>query len=210
MEVLVGSSLSLLLLGAMQDFFGAQQRALLVQSAYTDSQNVTRTFTDLIGRELRQASYDPIAPGAGGAIAATADVNWCPGTDQGITIATSSSIRFIADLNGDGDTTDASENIYYYLAGNAIFRQDANGTPITLVTGVPTVGLSLRYYNNSNPPVELVPASVALTTGQRDCVAKVLITVQSSLPNPDPHRTDPLISTAQTEIAIRSRSLNNI
>ena len=148
--------------------------------------------------------------GAGGAIAATTDVNWCPGTDQGITIATPTSIRFVQDLNGDGDTLDPSENVYYYLSGNTIQRQDGTAPPITLVTGVPDVGLSLRYYNGSNPPVELVPVNGALTAGQRDCVAKILITVQASLPNPDPHRTDALISTAQTEVAVRSRSLNNI
>jgi type II secretory pathway component PulJ len=216
MEVLAGAALSLTILGIAMSFFTAQQRALRVQNTFTESQNVTRTFTDLISRELRQASYDPTDADQGGAIANspgaipdTADVNWCPGADQGITIATPNSIRFKQDLNGDGDTLDSGEDVYYYLSGNTIQRQDGNGTPVTLVTGVPDVGLSLKYYDNSNPPVELTPTSGALTAGKRDCVAKVLITVQASLPNPNPDSTMPLLSTAQIEVALRNRSQNS-
>ena len=214
MEVLAGAALSLTILGIAMSFFTAQQRALRVQSTFTESQNVTRTFTDLLGRELRQASYDPTdndqgGSGGAGAISDTADINWCPGADQGITIATPNSIRFKSDLNGDGDTLDTGEDVYYYLSGNSIMRQDGTGTAIPLVTGVPDVGLSLRYFDGSNPPVELLPTSGALTSGRRDCVAKVLVTVQASLPSPDPTSTVPLLSTAQLEIAIRNRSQNN-
>jgi type II secretory pathway component PulJ len=209
MEVLAGASLALSILGVATSFFTAQQRAMRVQSTFTDSQNVTRTFTDLLGRELRQASYDPTGIGAGGAIAASTDVNWCPGTDQGLTVATTNSIRFKQDLNGDGDTADTGEDVYYYLSGNQILRKDGGNAGIALVTGVPDVGLSLRYFNGSDPPVELMPTNGALSAGQRDCVAKVLITVQSSLPSPDPTSSVPLKSTSQLEIALRSRSLNN-
>lgn len=215
MEVLAGAALSLAILGVAMSFFTAQQRALQVQTTFTESQNVTRTFTDLLGRELRQASYDPTDPdqggaGAGtGAIPDTTSVAWCNGADQAITEATTSSIRFLSDLNGDGDTLDPGENVYYYLSGNTIQRQDGNGLPVTLVTGVPNVGLSLRYFNGNNPPDELVPTSGALTAGRRDCVAKVLINVQASLPNPDPTSPMPLVSMASLEVAIRNRSQNN-
>jgi hypothetical protein len=213
MEVIAGAALALVVVGIAMSFFTAQQRALAVQTTFTDSQNVTRTFVDLLSRELRQASYDPTDPAQGGtgagAIPNTADVNWCPGTDQAITIATTSAIRFKQDLNGDGDTGDTGEDVYYYLSGNSIFRQDGTQTPVILVTGVPNVGLSLRYFNGSNPPVELMPTLGVLAAGQRDCVAKVLLTVQASLPSPDPTSSVPLLSTAQTEIAIRNRSQNN-
>jgi Tfp pilus assembly protein PilW len=201
MEVLAGATLSLAILGIAMSFFTAQQRALRVQSTFTESQNVTRVFTDLLGRELRMASYDPTDPDQGGAVAGagaipdTADVNWCPGADQAITEATPSSIRFLSDLNSDGDTLDAGENVRYYLSGNTIMRQDGVGTPVALVTGV--------------PDVELLPTSGALTSGRRDCVSKVLISVQASLPSPDPTSTMPLLSTASLEIAIRNRSQNN-
>jgi hypothetical protein len=213
MEVLAGASLSLAVLGIATSFFTAQQRALQVQTTFTESQNVTRTFTDLISRELRQASYDPTdpdqgGPGAGtGAIPDTTNVLWCNGTDQGITLATTNSIRFKQDLNGDGDTLDAGEDVYYYLFGNTIQRQDGIQAPVTLVTGVPTVGLNLKYLDQHD--VELVPAGGTLSTGQRDCVWKVVVNVQASLPSPDPTSTTPLLSTAQVEVVLRNRAQNN-
>jgi len=217
MEVLAGATLSLFILGVATSFFTAQQRALRVQTTFTDSQNVTRTFTDIFSRELRQASYDPTDVDQGGAIAGSAgaitdnttNLGWCPGADEAFTIATTNSVRFKQDLNGDGDTTDGGEDLYYYLSSNTIQRQDGNGTPVTLVTGVPDVGLTLRYFNNTNPPTELVPVSGTLSAGQRNCIAKVRATVQASLPNPNPNESTPLISSAQIEVAIRNRSQSN-
>ena len=211
MEVLAGATLSLTILGIATSFFTAQQRALRVQTTFTESQNVTRTFTDLFSRELRQASYDPTDPDQGGtgvgAIVDTANALWCIGTDKAITIATTNSIRFKADLNGDGDTLDAGEDVYYYLTGNTVQRQDGTAAPITLVTGVPDVGLTLTYYDRND--VELVPTAGALSDGQRDCVWKVVANVQASLPSPDPTSTMPLLSTAQVEIVLRNRAQNN-
>jgi type II secretory pathway pseudopilin PulG len=211
MEVLAGASLSLAILGVATSFFTAQQRALRVQTTFTEAQNVTRTFTDLFTRELRQASYDPTDPDQGGtgvgAIPDTTNPAWCIGTDQGITIATTNSIRFKQDLNGDGDTADSGEDLYYYLAGNTIQRQDGIGLPVTLVTGVPNVGLNLTYLDRND--VELVPSGGTLSAGQRDCVWKVVVTVQASLPSPDPTSTYPLLSNAQVEVALRNRAQNN-
>jgi hypothetical protein len=78
---------------------------------------------------------------------------------------------------------------------------------VTLVTGVPDVGLDLTYLNKDD--TVLTPAGGALSAGQRDCVWKVRITVQASLPNPDPTATMPLLSTAQVEVALRNRAQNN-
>jgi hypothetical protein len=216
MEVLAGVMLSLAILGVAMSFFTAQQRALRVQTTFTESQNVTRTFTDLLGRELRMASYDPTDPDQGGSVAGQGAIpdnttlpGWCNLENEAITEATPTSIRFKSDLNGDGDTLDAGEDVRYYLTGNTIMRQDGAGTPLALVTGVPDVGLSLQYYDVANPPNELVPSGGALSQGQRNCVAKVRITVQASLPSPDPTSTTPLLSTAALEVAIRNRSQNN-
>jgi len=63
----------------------------------------------------------------------------------------------------------------------------------------------------SNPPVELLPTGTppALTASQRDCVTKVRIMVRANLTNPDPNNSMAIPSVAQTEVAIRNRSLNN-
>ena len=205
-ELLAATGLCLIILGIAASFFTAQQRALRVQNTYAESQNVTRTFTDLIGRELRMAAYDPSET----AFVPSTNMAWCPGSRPGLVVATTNSIRFRQDLNGDGDLSDANEDVRYGLSGNSIIRTDAvDDVPLVLVTGVPNVGLTFKYYDNQNPPVEIVGGGGTLSSGQRDCVAKVEISVHSSLPNPDPYSSAPLESEVRTQIALRNRSLMN-
>jgi hypothetical protein len=207
LEVLAAASICLLVFGVAQSFFVSQQRMLLVQSAYASSQNVTRTFSDLFGRELRMAVYDP----TGAAIATGGAGGTCPSIKQGITEATPTSVRFIQDLNGDGDTSDANENVRYYLNGSTVMRQDGNATALELVSGVPSGGLTFTYYNNANPPTALTPSGSppVLSANQRDCVAKVRVQVTAQLSNPLFYNINPLISATDMEVAIRSRSLVN-
>ena len=207
-EVLVGTAMGLFILGVAATFFGAQQRALRVQNTYAESQNVTRTFTDLLSRELRMAAFDP----SGAAFVPSVDPNWCPGARPGLVEATPTSIRFRQDLNSDGDVSDTGEDVKYALSGNTIQRTDVDGNAVTLVTGVPNVGLTFRYFNLGNPtPVEYVPSGnpASLSLGQRNCVAKVVVQVMSSLPSPDPNSSVPLESEVRTEVALRNRSLMN-
>jgi Tfp pilus assembly protein PilW len=55
-EVLVGSALTLIIVGGVYGFYSAQTQALASQRAYARSQDVTRTVIDLLGRELRMAT----------------------------------------------------------------------------------------------------------------------------------------------------------
>ena len=203
-EVLVGSALGLIALAGMYSFQLAQSRALAAQNVYTESQNVTRTVIDLLSRELRMAAFDPV-----GAALPTAPGPSCPGVKQGIIEASGSRIRFQQDLDGNGAIAGSSEDVTYDLSGSNLVRTDG-GVPTTLVSGVTSGGFALRYFDGSNPPVELIPVGVPdLTPGQRDCVAKVRVTVRAQLPNPDPANPAMITSEAQSEIAIRNRSLDN-
>jgi Tfp pilus assembly protein PilW len=206
-EILVGASLSLMMLGAIYTFQQGQTRALAAQNAYNDSQNVTRTVIDLMTRELRMATYDPTSPGA----LTTSPGPTCPGVEQGIVEATPSTIRFEQDLNGDGAIGAVGESVEYDVLGEELRRADGANTPVTLVSGVPAGGFVLRYFDGSNPPVELVPSGspAALTASQRNCVSKIRITVHANVPNPDPNNPMPLASAAESEVAIRNRSLAN-
>lgn len=208
-EVLVGSALSLFVIGAVYSFYSAQTRALAAQRTYTESQNVTRTVIDLLARELRMATYDP----SGLALTTSPPGLNCPGVKQGLVLARVDQIQFQQDLSGDGDVADASEDLYYYALAGELRRVDngSGGTVVPVVSGLRSSdGFVLRYFDNSNPPVELVPSGspASLTADQRDCVAKVRLTVRASLPNPGPDTT-PLQSQAEAEVAIRNRSLTN-
>lgn len=206
-ELLVGTALTLIIVGGVYSFYSAQTQALASQRAYARSQDVTRTVIDLLGRELRMATYDP----AGTAIVTSPPGGSCPGVKQGLLIGKLDQIKFVQDLNGDGDVVDEAETLYYYTLGGELRRQDGSGTPVALVEDLDVNGFVLQYFNNSNPPVELVPSGSppSLTQAQRDCVAKVRITVRASVENPNPQVSTPLESEGQAEIAIRNRSLSN-
>ena len=203
-DVLAGAALTMIILGAVSSFSRAQSRALFAQNVYADSQTVTRSVVDLLTRELRMATFDPT-----GAALISSPGPSCPGVKRGIVQASATAIRFQQDISGDGVLTASGEDVTYQLVGGTLTRQDGAAAPITLVTGIPTGGFAFRYFDGSNPPVELVPAGTpaALTTAQRDCVAKIRIRVAADLPNPT--LAAPLASVAQTEVAIRNRSLMN-
>jgi len=74
-EVLVGTALTLMIAGGVYSFYAAQTQALASQRAYARSQDVTRTVIDLLGRELRMATYDP----SGAAITTSPAGGSCPG-----------------------------------------------------------------------------------------------------------------------------------
>jgi hypothetical protein len=206
-ELLVGSALSLIVMAGVYSFYSAQTQALAAQRAYARSQDVTRTVIDLLGRELRMATYDP----AGTAITTSASGGSCPGVKQGLLIGKLDEIKFVQDLNGDGDVTDEAETLHYYALAGELNRVDGVTTPVTLVEDLDVNGFVLQYFDNSNPPVELVPTGTppTLSAAQRDCVAKVRMTVRAAVENPNPQDPDPLETTSQAEVAIRNRSLSN-
>jgi type II secretory pathway component PulJ len=202
-EVIAGTALSLMLLVAVHAFQRGQTRALAAQNAYNESQTVTRSVMDLVTRELRMAAYDPAdalptSPGPD-----------CPGVKEGIVEASRTRIRFRQDLDGDGAIAGTAEDVTYELVGDELRRTDGAGAPVALVGSIPAGGFELRYYNGGNPPVELVPGGepAVLSPGERNCVAKVRVTVRADVPNPDPANPQPLVSIAESEVAIRNRSL---
>ena len=134
-----------------------------------------------------------------------------PGVKQGIIEATPTRIHFRQDLNGDNAIGAAGEDVTYDLSNGSITRADGAAQPVVLATGIPTGGLAFLYFDNSNPPVQLVPAGspAALTQCQRDSVAKIRITVTANLTNPNANILTPIASVAESEVAVRNRSLDN-
>jgi len=164
---------------------------------------VTRTAIDLMTRELRMASLDPTNLALPVSTTLT-----CPGVKQGIVEATPARIHFRQDLNADGALTGPGEDVTYDLSQGQIRRTDGAAPPLAIVDSVPAGGLAFRYFDGSNPPVELVAAG-ALSAAQCDCVAKVRLTVTANVPNPNARIATPIKSVAETEVAIRNRSLLN-
>jgi len=201
MEVLAGLGLTLILLAAVYSFQQAQLKAFSTQQVYSDSQNVTRSVIDLMARELRMACYDP-----GTAINKSGGP--CkPDVKQGIIEATPTRIHFQQDLNGDNVIGAPGEDVTYELSNGSVLRTDGLAEPVVLASGVPTGGLSFLYFDNGTPPAQIGPGAV-LNQCQRDSVGKVRVTIRANLPNPNSRIPTPIASVAESEVAIRNRSLD--
>ena len=202
MDVLVGSTLSILALGTTHGAFVAQTRAFQSQSTYSQSQNVTRTAIDLMTRELRMAAYDP----SGAAIPLT--TGSCPAIKSGIMEASATRLKFRQDLNGDGDVSDTGETVTYDLSEGNLRRQDGSATAVVVASDLPSNGLSFRYFDIAH--VELVPSG-SLTQNQRNCVAKVMVTLRANVTaaHAGAGHAPTHTAVAESEVAIRNLSLIN-
>jgi type IV pilus assembly protein PilW len=203
-ELMAGITLGLIVVAAVYSFQRTQLKAFATQTVFSQSQGVTRSAIDLMARELRMAVFDP----NNGLVVNPTNAVCAPGAHQGIVTATPTSIRFRQDLNNDGAFTAAGEDVTYDLVSGNLRRTDGGNGPVTIVSNV--TSFSLRFFSANNPPVELVPSGspASLTQCQRDTLAKVMITVKGNVPNRN--QATVVDSTVETEIAIRSRAINNI
>jgi hypothetical protein len=202
MEVLAGISLTLIVLAAVYSFQQAQMKAYSQQQVYSESQNVTRSVIDLMARELRMACYDP------GTAIPTAPVGGCaPNVKRGIIEATPTKIRFQQDLNGDNAISAAGEDVTYSLSEGSVLRTDGAAPPVVLASGVPTGGLSFLYFDINGNQIAPGGGQPGLDQCQRDSLTRVRMTVRANLPNPNPRVSTPIASVAQSEVAVRNRTL---
>lgn len=108
-ELMIAMVLSSFAIAAIVMSFRSQDASSLVQEAVTSMQQNNGAAMDIMTKEIRMAGYDPTESGT-----------------PAILTATSSSLRFTADLNGDGDTNDTNDTnedvTYGFTAAN-----DANG-----------------------------------------------------------------------------------
>ncbi len=99
-ELLVAMAMGLVVLGAVLNIFIHQNQTNAVQQEVVYAQQNVRSAMDLMARDIRSAGYDPAYP---------------PSGLVAVPAATSTSIQIRADLNGDGDTSDTSEDVTYAL-----------------------------------------------------------------------------------------------
>ena len=95
-EFLIAMALALLIIGSLSSAFLSQRKTFDAQEQVTEMIQGARAVMDMISREVKMAGYDPTGAGI-----------------VGIPIFTATQLRIVADLNGDGDTSDSHEIITY-------------------------------------------------------------------------------------------------
>jgi type IV pilus assembly protein PilW len=119
-ELMIGMTIFLLVLGGIYSTFQSQHKSYLMQEEVAAMQQNIRASMFYMTKEIRMAGCDPT--GNAGA---------------GIVTANANSISFTEDIRGDADgsdpdgaTNDPNESIAYALSGNNLVRNTGGGNQV--------------------------------------------------------------------------------
>jgi type IV pilus assembly protein PilW len=119
-ELMIGMTMFLLVLGGIYSTFQSQHKSYLMQEEVAAMQQNIRAAMFYMTKEIRMAGCDPT--GNAGA---------------GIVTANANSISFTEDIRGDADgsdpdgaTNDPNESIAYALSGNNLVRNTGGGNQV--------------------------------------------------------------------------------
>lgn len=120
LELMIGMTIFLLVLGAIYSTFQSQHKSYLMQEEVAAMQQNIRAAMYYMTREIRMAGCDPTGNAGAGIVTASTD-----------------SISFTEDVRGDaegsdpdGATNDPNESIAYSLSGNDLVRNTGGGNQV--------------------------------------------------------------------------------
>lgn len=160
-ELLIAMAAGLIVLAAVYALFIAHNKHLANQEQRAEMQQNARIAMEMMVREIRMAGYNQTTQTATQTAAHT--VSRCTGITTpsnapcaGITNAASGRISFVADINGNGDTTagptNPNENITYDVyssSGVQALGRTSNGSRQPVVEYVEY--LKFDYYDGDDP-----------------------------------------------------------
>ena len=162
-ELVIGLAISLILMGVAVSIFNVQRKSYSLQEQVTEMQQNVRATMDMMVREIRMAGYDPTASGF-----------------IGIGTNTTTLLQILADLDGNGTSTDTNEDITYryYNASDATYpRQIKRNTGGGFQPFSENIdGCDFLYYDGNG---------IATTTASS--IRQIRITVTGMTDKPDPN-----------------------
>jgi type IV pilus assembly protein PilW len=113
-ELMVAMAIGMIVMAVIYSTYESQQKSYVTQQLVVDMEQNARAAMSLMKREIRMTGFDPRASNG-------IDDDGLNGIDDGaeasgatVVKAGKDWIQFTADLNADGDTDDANEDITYY------------------------------------------------------------------------------------------------
>jgi len=157
-EILVSLVIVSVLMAGFYNTFLVQHRTYTAQETITDMTQSARASVSKMVQELRMAGYKK--PGE---------------VLNGISVATPTTLRVLADLNRDADTTDSDEQVdYAYDSGTQEIVRTANNQAETLCGRVTSFNISYTLADGSVTSTPANPGNIRKVT--------VNFTVQSEKP----------------------------
>ena len=180
-ELLVAMAIASIMLAAVTNLFVSLNKSYTRQNAAADAQQVVRAGVDFMAQSIRLAGLDPVQTGS-----------------FGITLATDTSITFLADLDLDG-SLDGTETITYTLSGDEL-RSNLDAAPLVEnVDNSNGPGLAFTYLAADN-------STLATPVSAADLAA--IRTVQIALTVREPAgRGKTVVRTYATEVRCRNLGL---
>jgi type IV pilus assembly protein PilW len=164
-ELLIALAIGSVLLASMVGFYLSQKRAYDLREQVAEMQQNVRSGLALLTREIRMAGYNPT--GAAGV---------------GIAAAGPQAVRLTMDLNSDGDTEDANEDVTYSLYDSGsdgdldLGRKSGGGQNVPVAENIER--LQFVY--------TLTDGSATTTPANLSQIRRVHITLTAHTARPDP------------------------
>lgn len=182
-ELMIVMVLSLFLMAAVYLTFQVQKKTGDVQQEVSALQQDVRAVLDIMAKDVKQAGCDPLTTGTPGLVAAQCQTG---------------RISFTMDLNDDGDTMDADEQVTYVYAGTSLTR---NG--VELSNRVTTFGLT--YFDVNNAQIDpTTGGNPFLETTEAEDVRSVDITITMQSRKRDPDLNDFIRRTMTRHLRMRN------
>jgi len=138
-EVLMCIAILSIIFGTVFRSFDTFNRSYTNENVKAGVQQKSRIGIDLMARDIRLAGLDPLDTANAGFIAANTNTT---------------SVRFTADLNYDGDLGDPFEDIIYALNGNLLQQTSDLGSGSVTATLLDNVSaLSFNYLDQADNPL---------------------------------------------------------
>ncbi len=154
-ELLIAMALALVIITALSSAFLSQRKTYSVQEQISEMTQNVRAAMDMMSREIKMAGFNPT-----GATFVAIPYN-------------ASQLQIRADLNGDGDTSDANEDITYDIANNQI-RRNTGGGPQPFAENIQSFTIQYLDVNGT-----------ATTTAADIRQVQITITARTAQPDPD-------------------------
>jgi len=189
LELLIAMAIGLLVLGALYGVFTFQNKTLSNQEQIVELQQNARAAMDMMTREISMAGYNP--------------AHMSGTTMPQISAATANSISFVADLNGNGDTTaDSSnpkENITYdvYTSdGVTCLGRTTNGTRQPVVEHIQSLSFIYVLSDGSQ--------TTTPTSTQLESIVKVNVSLTAISAKPKPNSSNYWTCTLTSDVVARN------
>jgi len=183
-ELLVAMAIALVVIGSISSAFVSQRKIYAAQEQVSEMIQNARAAMDIISRELKMGGYDPTGAGIVGV----------PYSDL--------QLQVVADLNGDGDTSDANESIVYKFYDSAdpsypyqIKRKTGAGNFLPLAENIQS--FTFTYWEGDGT-TEVTDAAY------EDDIRTIKIEVIARTGQPDPNYTHPQNSDGYRTFTLRS------